>query len=88
MFIFVSGFVLGALVVYKIEEHNFKAMKAQCESLVIEESRLRQEREEYYKTREMVDTIDDLPEYLRDKYYIPEKQTFTDSDEDISEIYI
>lgn len=88
LFMFVSGFVFGALTVYKIEEHNFNAMTAQCESLSIEEDRLRREREEYYKTCEMVDVIDDLPEYLRDKYDISEKDTFTDGDEDLTEIYV
>lgn len=86
--LFLIGICIGGLIIYRLEEKEFKSMRAQCKSLAIEEERLRQEREEYYKTCEMVDTIDDLPEYLRDKYYASEKETFTDSDEDISEIYI
>ena len=81
------GGCIGALIVYKIEEDNFKAMTAQCESLSIEEEKLRKEREVFNEQR-LFDTIDDLPEYLKDKYYISDKQTFTESDEDITEMYI
>lgn len=87
LFIFVSGAVLGAFLVYEIEEHNFRAMTSQRESLAIEEERLRRERNEYYETRDMVDVIDDLPEYLRDKYDISENDSFTENDEDLPEIY-
>lgn len=86
--LFVVGACIGGLIIYRLEEKEFKSMRSQCESLAIEEERLRQEREEYYKTREIVDTIDDLPEYLRDKYYISEKETFTDSDEDFAAMYV
>lgn len=80
------GGCLGALIIYKIEEDNFKAMTAQCEKLSIEEEKLRSERETY-KTCVILDTIDDVPEYLRDKYDISEKVGFTDDDEDLSAVY-
>lgn len=86
--LFLFGVCVGGLVIYKIEEDNFKAMTEQCESICEEEERLRCEREEYYKTRDIIDEIDDLPEYLRGKYYISDTNTFTDSDEDLTEVYV
>ena len=44
---FLLGGCVGGLIIYKIEEHNFKAMTEQCERLANEESALRREREEY-----------------------------------------
>lgn len=84
---FLLGVCVGGIIVYKIEELNFRAMTSQRESLAIEEERLRRERNEYYETRDMVDVIDDLPEYLRDKYDISENDSFTENDEDLPEIY-
>lgn len=86
--LFAAGFALGTIVVYKCEERTFNSMKEQCENLAEEERRLRREREDYNNTRSMFDTIDDLPEYLRDKYVVSEKPEFTDSDEDIEEMYV
>lgn len=85
--LFLLGVCVGGFIIYKIEEKEFKAMTEQCEALVIEEQRLRQEREEF-NDHKMMETIDDVPEYLRDKYYISEKQDFTDSDEDLEEVYV
>lgn len=88
VFIFVAGFACGALVIYTCESRAFNSMKEQCELLAEEERRLRYEREEFNNTRDMLDTIDDIPEYLRGKYIIPEKNEFTEDDEDVPEIYV
>lgn len=87
LIVFLFGVCVGGIIVYKIEKHNFSAMTSQRESLAIEEERLRRERNEYYETRDMVDVIDDLPEYLLDKYDISENDSFTENDEDLPEIY-
>ena len=86
--ILLMGVCVGGLIIYKIEENDFKAMKNQCESLAIEEGRLRREREEHYNTRDMIDVIDDVPEYLRARYDISDKQTSTDVDENVTDVYV
>lgn len=88
IFLFVAGLCLGALVIYKVESDTFNSMRRQCENLAEEERRLRHEREEFNNTRDMIDTIDDIPEYLRDKYITPDEHTFTADDEDITEMYL
>ena len=88
IFMFVAGFVCGALVIYGVEKRAFKLIQEQYEELAEEKRRLRDEREEYTSTRSMFDIIDDLPDYLRDKYTVPTNTNFTYNDEDITEIYV
>lgn len=84
----VVGMAVGAIIVYKYEERTIKGMLKQCAMLAEEGHKLQLERDDYERTRTMIDTIDDLPEYLRGKYDISEKQGFTESDEDLTEIYV
>lgn len=88
---FVAGLAVGALLVYKLEEKSFATMMKQCEELRQSEKRLCEEREEYRRTRELFSIIDDVPDYLKDKYDIPEtdsNETFADDDEDYTEVYV
>ena len=88
---FVAGAAVGALLVYKSEEKNFNAMLNQCAELREAEKKLCEEREEYRRTREMFSIIDDIPEYLKDKYDIPTEETsekFDEGDEDYMEVYV
>ena len=77
---FLFGACIGGLIVYKIEEHEF-------EVVAIEEEKLRLE-QEAFNDRIMLESIDNVPEYLRGKYDIQKKTRFTESDEDLPEIYV
>lgn len=86
--LFIAGAALGALIIYKIEKGSFNAMTAQCEKLALEEEKLRREREDCNRTRAMIDTIDDIPEYLREKYDIHSNDAPGELEEDYPAIYV
>ena len=79
---FAGGVAVGALIIYKREEDTLTTMMNQAVSLTEAEKELRAERDELKRTREIVDTIDNVPEYLRDKYYT---NCTTDSEDDEDE---
>lgn len=89
---FIAGCIVGGVIVgvviYKYEEYTLTTMLKQCAALAEEENKLRREREDYVKTRSMIDTIDDVPEYLRDKYHVPEQDSEEESVDDENPIYI
>ena len=66
---FAGGVAVGALIIYKKEEDVLTGLIKQTADLALAERETRREREEILKTREMIDVIDNVPEYLRDKYY-------------------
>ena len=88
--VFVAGITVGALVVYKMEERAFTTMINQGIELEKATKEAREECEEYRKTRAMMSIIDDVPDYLVDKYDIsigaPVSQT-VEIDEDYEAIY-
>ena len=89
---FIIGFIVGGVIVgvaiYKYEEYTLTTMLKQCAALAEEENKLRREREDYVKTRSMLDTIDDIPEYLRDKYHVPEQDSKEELTDDAEPVYI
>ena len=90
IFVFIAGVALGALIIYKMEEKTFTTMLNQGVELEQALREAREERDEYQKTRALLSIIDDVPEYLRDKYDVsvsaPMSQT-VEVDEDYDAMY-
>lgn len=88
---FVAGVAVGGLIVFKLEENAFDTMHNQTVELEKATREAREEREEYRKTRAMLSIIDNVPEYLRDKYNITTESSDNQPsavDEDDIKIYI
>jgi hypothetical protein len=87
---FALGFAVGALVIYKKEETVLTTLFNECTSLRSAEKELREERDAYRTKLETLKEIEDLPEYLKGKYYVPGtySDTFTETETDDPEIYV
>jgi hypothetical protein len=90
IFVFIAGSVFGALIIYKMEEKTFTTMLNQGVELEQAIRETREEREEYRKTRAILSVIDDVPDYLMDKYDVsvsaPTSQS-VEVDEDYDAMY-
>lgn len=85
---FLAGAAVGALAIYKWEEYTLTTMFKQTAELEKAQRELNEEREEYRRTRAMFQAIDDVPEYLRDKYDISNPvESSVEIDEDYDVIY-
>lgn len=85
---FLAGTAVGAFAIYKWEENTLTMMLNQAAEFEKAQRELNEEREEYRRTRAMLQAIDNLPEYLRDKYDISNPvEASIEIDEDYDAIY-